>query len=76
MTLTNKYLKTQRDVTECVVPIKPGGIGFGGMGIGLGGFGTLSNIDSFVPKGFHNTPTGDKPHAACPSRPRWESQEA
>ena len=25
----------------------------------------------FVPKGIHNTPTGDNPHAACPSRPRW-----
>ena len=25
----------------------------------------------FVSKGIHYTPTGDNPHAACPSRPRW-----
>ena len=24
-----------------------------------------------VPKEIHYTPTGDNPHAACPSRPRW-----
>ena len=27
------------------------------------------------PKGINSTPTGDNPHAACPSRPRWAPRE-
>ena len=42
------------------------------MGIlARGGFRKTSKEFFFCPKGIHYTPTGDNPHAACPSRPRW-----